>query len=314
MSKDIIQTTGGTLYQQDLDFIYQTICDVFHCSTDQIVDLQPLQRGLSNSVLTFELNGGKYVFRFPGLGSDLLIDRGRESMIQSQADEARVDTTLIAMSVSKGWKIARYINNRGFDYKNVSDIFRGVRLLHKLHKTPVKVRYEFDVKKKWEAIRDLTPTEAYGENYPDFPDFSLIQERVYKLYDLAKKDGIPMCLTQGDSRDENFLINDSEIYLTDWEYAGYGDPGFDIGTYICGGDHSREEVDRVLFIYFGHEPDPIEKRHFYAWIAITGFFYMHWTMFKESSGQKIGYLKPLWYRFAREYSKIALELYEEVEE
>lgn len=68
MAKDIIQTTGGTLYQQDLDLIYQTICDVFHCSTDQIVDLQPLQRGLSNSVLTFELNGGKYVFRFPGLG------------------------------------------------------------------------------------------------------------------------------------------------------------------------------------------------------------------------------------------------------
>ena len=64
MANDIIQTTGGTLYQQDLDFINHTICDVFNCSAEQIVDLQPLQRGLSNSVLTFEL----YVFRFPGLG------------------------------------------------------------------------------------------------------------------------------------------------------------------------------------------------------------------------------------------------------
>ena len=106
------------------------------------------------------------------------------------------------------------------------------------------------------------------------------------------------------------MINDSEIYLTDWEYAGYGDPGFDIGSYVCGGDHSKEEVDRVLFIYFGRDPSLIEKRHFYAWIAITGFFYMHWTMFKEASGQKIGYLKPLWYRFAKEYSKIALAMYE----
>ena len=308
----MIQTTGGVLNQTDLDFIYQTICEVFNCNKEQIVDLKPLQKGLSNSVLTFQLNGGKYVFRFPGLGSEVLIDRGRESMIQSQANDARVDTTLVAMSVSEGWKIARYINNRGFDYHNVSDIVRGIRLLRKLHEAPVKVRYEFDVKTKWEAIKDMTPDDQYGENYPDFPEFNVIKDRVYKLFELANTDGISKCLTQGDSRDENFLINDSEIYLTDWEYAGYNDPGFDIGTYVCGGDHTDEEVDRVLFVYFGHEPEPVEKRHFYAWIAITGFFYMHWTMFKEASGQKIGYLKPQWYRFARDYSKKALALYEEV--
>ena len=313
MGSNYIQTTGGTLYEKDIEEIYAIICDVFNCKIEQINNLKPLQKGLSNSVLTFEVNGGKYVFRFPGLGSEVLIDRGRESMIQSQANDARVDTTLVAMSVSKGWKIARFINNRGFDYKNVSDVFRGVRLIHKLHDAPVKVRYEFDVKSKWEAIRDLTPADQYGENYSDFPDFAGIRDRVYKLYELTKNDGISKCLTQGDSRDENFLINDSEIYLTDWEYAGYNDPGFDIGTYICGGDHTDEEVDRVLFIYFGHEPEPVEKRHFYAWIAITGFFYMHWTMFKEASGQKIGYLKPQWYRFARDYSKKALALYEEVQ-
>ena len=188
-------------------------------------------------------------------------------------------------------------------------MYRGIRLIRKLHDAPVKVRWEFDVKRKWESIRDITPVDHYGDNYPDFPDFSDIKENIYKLYDLVMDDGIPKCITQGDSRDENFLINDSEIYLTDWEYAGYGDPGFDIGTYICGGDHSRDDVDRVLFVYFGHEPNEIEKRHFYAWISITGFFYMHWTMYKEASGQKIGYLKPLWYRFARDYSKLALEMY-----
>ncbi len=309
MSETTIQTTGGVLHEQDLNFIYKTICEVFNCSREQIMDLKPLQKGLSNSVLSFELNGGKYVFRFPGLGSEILIDRGRESMIQSQAYEARVDTTLVAMSVSKGWKIAKFVNHRDFDYKNISDVYRGVRLLNKLHHSSVKVRWEFDVKEKWESIRDMTPEECYGDNFAEFPEFSAIKERVYKLFELTKEDGISKCVTQGDARDENFLINDSEIYLTDWEYGGYNDPGFDIGTYICGGDHSREEVDRILFIYFGHKPNKIEKRHFYAWIAITGFFFMHWTMFKESAGQKIGYLKPLWYRFANEYSVLALDMY-----
>ncbi len=309
MSDNTIQTTGGVLHEKDLNFINKTICEVFNCNEDQILDLKPLQKGLTNSVLSFELNGGKYVFRFPGLGSEILVDRGRESMIQSQAYEARVDTTLIAMSVSKGWKIAKFVPHRDFDYKNVSDIYRGVRLLNKLHHFSAKVRWEFDVKEKWESIKEMIPEECYGENFAEYPEFASIRDRVYELVELSKQDGIPHCITHGDARDENFLINDSEIYLTDWEYGGYNDPGFDLGTYICGGDHSDEEVDRILFIYFGHKPNDIEKRHFYAWIAITGFFFMHWCMFKESAGQKVGYLKPLWYRFAKDYSVRALEMY-----
>ena len=186
---------------------------------------------------------------------------------------------------------------------------RGIILLRKLHQVTPKVRWEFDLMQKWEEIRDMIPTDKYGDNFTEFVDFSSIRDKIYQLYILAKNDGIKNCLTHGDCRDENFLINDSEIHLIDWEYAGYGDPGFDVGSYICGGEHTEKEVDRILFTYFGKQPTVIEKRHFYAYIAITGFFYMHWTMFKESKGQKVGYLKPLWYNYAKSYSQKALELY-----
>ena len=280
-----IQTTGGVLHPQDIEFINNCICEVFDCETSQITELKPLQKGLSNSVLSFKYNGGKYVFRYPGLGSEILIDRGRESIVQKQIEDAGVDTSLVAI--------------------------RGIIQLRKLHAVRPKVRWEFDIKEKWESIRDMTPADKYGENFSQFPDFMEIRERIYKLYEFAQADGIKKCLTHGDCRDENFLINDHEIHLIDWEYAGYGDPGFDIGTYVCGGDHSEEEVDRILFTYFGRKPSVQEQRHFYAYIAISGFFYMHWTMYKESQGQEIGYLKPLWYHFAKEFSKRALPLYHE---
>ena len=288
---DLIQTTGGVLHPEDIEFINSCICEVFSCGPSQITELQPLQKGLSNSVLSFRFNGGKYVFRYPGLGSEILIDRGRESIVQKQIEDAGVDTSLVAMSVRYGW--------------------RGILQLRRLHAVRPKVRWEFDIKEKWESIRDITPADKYGENFAQFPEFKEIKERIYKLYELAKTDGIKKCLTHGDCRDENFLINDHEIHLIDWEYAGYGDPGFDIGTYVCGGDHSEKEVDRILFTYFGRKPSLKEQRHFYAFIAISGFFYMHWTMYKESQGQEIGYLKPLWYHFAKEYSKKALPLYNE---
>lgn len=306
-----IQTTGGLLHQSDIDAIYKTIADVFSCRKEDISDLKPLQKGITNSVLSFVCRGGKYVYRYPGTGSEILVDRGREAMLQSLASEIGIDSTLIATSISYGWRIARYVPSRSFDYKNISDVVRGVQTLRKLHEAQVKVRWEFDVQKKWEQLRDMIPEEKYGDNFPEYPGFSTIKDRVYKLYELSKKDNISKCLSHGDSRDENFLINENEIYLIDWEYAGYGDPGFDIGTYVAGGDHSREEVDQILFIYFRREPTMLEKRHFYAWIAISGFFYMHWCMFKESTGQKVGYLKPLWYRFAKEYSLLSLDMYKE---
>ncbi len=306
-----IQTTGGVLYPSDIEYIKNYICEVFDCSSESITDLKPLQKGLSNSVLSFRYNGGKYVFRYPGLGSEILIDRGRESIVQKQIEEADVDTSLVAMSVRYGWRISRYVETRTFNYHDVNDMVRGILQLRKLHAIRPKVRWEFDIKEKWESIRDMTPADKYGENFAEFPEFKEIKERIYKLYELAKTDGIKKCLTHGDCRDENFLINDQEIHLIDWEYAGYGDPGFDIGTYVCGGDHTEDEVDRIIFTYFGRKPSIKEQRHFYAYIAISGFFYMHWTMYKESQGQKIGYLKPLWYHFAKEYSKKALPLYKE---
>lgn len=307
---DSIRTTGGVLHQSDMEFINNCICEVFDCESSQITELQPLQKGLSNSVLSFKFNGGKYVFRYPGLGSEILIDRGRESIVQKQIEDAGVDTSLVAMSVRYGWRISRYVETRPFNYHDVNDMVRGILQLRKLHAVRPKVRWEFDIKEKWESIRDMTPEDKYGEHFADYPDFKEVKKRIYSLYELAKKDGIKKCLTHGDCRDENFLINNDEIHLIDWEYAGYGDPGFDIGSYVCGGNHSEKEVDRILFTYLGRNPSLKEQRHFYAYIAITGFFYMHWTMYKESQGQIIGYLKPQWYHFAKEYSKKALPLYQ----
>lgn len=304
-----IQTTGGILHSSDLGFITQCICDVFQCDPSQITELEPLQKGWTNSVLGFKYNGGYYVYRFPGTGSEILVDRGRESIVQKQIEDAGVDTTLVAMSVQHGWRISRFIENRPFDYHDINDMVRGIILLRKLHKITPKVRWEFDLKDKWESLRNMIPDNQYGENCTLFEEFNDIRDRIYELYELAKTDGIHRCLTHGDCRDENFLINNTEIHLIDWEYAGYGDPGVDIGSYVCGGEHSEADINRILFTYFGRTPSNKEKRHYYAYIAITGFFYMHWTMFKESKGQAVGYIKTLWYHYAKEYSSKAMKMY-----
>lgn len=300
-----VQTTGGLFTEESRRIVLSNICHVFDCQRSDIEDLTPVQAGLTNVVLSFQYNGGKYVYRHPGLGSDALVERGRETIMQKIVKDAGIDTTLIAMDVDEGWRISRYIEHAKFDYKNLNDMVRAIMLFRRLHEAPCHVRWSFDVIKKAEGIKKQTPPEKYGR----FPDFDAVRERIYKLAELAETDGIKKCNIHGDARDENFLINKDEIYLIDWEYGGYGDPGFDIGSYVCGGEHTLAEVDQILFTYYRHKPTEIQRRHFYAYIAITGWFYMHWTMLKLSKGQKVGDLKEKWYHFAKNFSVITLPLY-----
>ena len=300
-----IQTTGGLFTDESRKVILANISRVFGCKEDDVEELVPIQAGMTNVVLSFKLNGGKYVYRHPGLGSEALVERGRETIMQKVVEEAGIDTTLIAMDVDEGWRIARFVEHWDFDYNNLNDMVRAMMLFRRLHAAPAHVRWNFDVIKKAEGIKDQIPPEKYGK----FPDFETVRKRVYQLAELAEEDGIKKCNIHGDARDVNFLINEEEIYLIDWEYGGYGDPGFDIGSYVCGGSHTLAEIDRILFTYFRHKPTDIQRRHFLAYIAITGWFFMHWTMLKQSKGQFVGIHKEQWYHFAKNYSLIALPMY-----
>lgn len=300
-----IQTTGGLYTEATQQVVLNNICNVFNCTQDEIEDLKPVQAGLTNIVLSFRLNGGKYVYRHPGLGSDILVERGRETIMQKIVEDAGIDTTLVAMDVEDGWRIGRFIEHYDFDYNNLNDMVRAVMLFRRLHEAPCHVRWNFDVIKKAERIRDQIPAEKYGH----FPDFENVRSRIYQLAELAEHDGIKKCNIHGDARDVNFLINKEEIHLIDWEYGGYGDPGFDIGSYVCGGTHKLSDIDRILFTYYRRKPTDIQKRHFYAYVGITGWFFMHWAMLKLSKGQGVGPLKEQWYHFAKNMSLIALPMY-----
>ena len=300
-----IQTTGGLFTDETRQAVLANISNVFGCAESDIEELVPVQAGLTNIVLSFRLNGGKYIYRHPGLGSDSLVERGRETIMQKVVEEAGIDTTLIAMDVDEGWRIARFVEHWEFDYNNLNDMVRAMMLFRRLHAAPAHVRWNFDLVKEATGIRSQIPPEKFG----NFPDFESIQNRVYRLAELAETDGISKCNIHGDARDENFIINEEEIYLIDWEYAGYGDPGFDIGSYVCGGQHTLSDIDRILFTYFRRKPTDVQRRHFLAYIAITGWFFLHWTMLKQSKGQAVGILKEQWYHFAKNYSLLALPMY-----
>ena len=151
-----IQTTGGLFTDESRKIINSNICRVFGCREEDIEELVPVQAGMTNIVLSFRLNGGKYIYRHPGLGSDALVDRGRETIMQKVVEDAGIDTTLVAMDVDEGWRIGRYIEHWDFDYFNLNDMVRAMMLFRRLHAAPCHVRWNFDVIKKPFKSKNLT--------------------------------------------------------------------------------------------------------------------------------------------------------------
>ena len=149
-----IKTTGGLFTEESRRIVLSNICKVFDCEEQDIEELKPVQAGLTNVVLSFKLNGGKYVYRHPGLGSEILVERGRETIMQKIVEDAGIDTTLIAMDVDEGWRIGRFIEHWDFDYNNLNDMVRAIMLFRRLHAAPCHLRWNFDVIKKAEGIRD----------------------------------------------------------------------------------------------------------------------------------------------------------------
>lgn len=241
----------------------------------------------------------KYVYRHPSIFSNNLINRGRESYMQLFADACGIDTTLINMNINEGWRISEYIESNALNYENESDIKTAISTIRKLHENKSKVEWHFNVYDLVVALKVKFDAEKSLKQYNLFN----ISKQIEQLYILTNNDNIPYCNCHGDCRDTNFLFRQKgDPILIDWEFAGFADPGFDIGSFVAGGVFDDEMVEMILKTYLNHEPNVIEMRHYYALIAITSFSYFLLTEYYICCGQgkeeltslhqsRLGYIK-----------------------
>lgn len=285
--------------------ILTNICTALRCNDSDITDIHQIKRGMTNTIFSFTVGNTKYIYRHPGRGTEKIIDRSREARAQEVAQTLGLDPTLIKCEPSKGWKLSSYIENVPFDYTNLDDERRGIELIRRLHSNPTTLGWSFDMLERAVDMQAIVSSDYYDA----YSQFSALREMISQLYAFTKQDGYQLEMCHNDACDSNILLGKNGTYLIDWEYAGDNDPAADIGSFIVGCEHTREDCDRILKLYFGRDLTEKEKRHYYAYIAINGYFLFSWAIYKESTGQNLGNFTYMWYQYALKYGKIALQLY-----
>ena len=298
------------LFLENLDSeIFDNIVGVLGCEKCEIHDVYPLKQGLTNLSCHFATNDGEWVYRHPGVGTELLVNRQDELVALKTAAELGLDHTFLHEDPARGWKISKFVANRkNLDGHDEAHLKTAMEMARKLHECDVTLDRSFSFYEEGTAYeKKLLERGPIVIN-----DWNDMKEQATRLNELLVKDAGKPVLCHNDLFGLNFLIDQQgDINLIDWEYAGMSDYANDFGTFSVCEQLSEEEMRQGLTFYFGRTPTDVEWRHNLGQVGMAGWCWYAWSLLKESEGGDAGEWAYTYYRYAKTYLKKALALYDE---
>lgn len=310
------QYPGGVIYEFDYfeelrrfdknyvaharSHIIDNIKSVFRCEDADVTDFRKISEGLTNISFIFRIDGKDYIYRHPGDGTEKIIDRSHERACLEKAKELGIDPTYIYMDVDEGWKISAYVPSfREPDYASEDDTRRILEVLRRLHSSPVKVDWGL---RPWEDALEIE--RLLRAKAPDcFQPYEELKERIGQLYQETIGDGVEKCFCHADTYKHNWMFKpDGGIVLIDWEYAGYSDPGIDVGYYIVDAMYDRARARAVIREYLREDWTPAQEKHYLIYTALIAWYWFVWALYRESCGAAMGESLGNWLEMAKYYA------------
>ena len=216
-----------------------------------------LDGGITNSNFRVDVSGESFALRIAGNGTDLLgIDRGNEYAANLAAGKLGIAPEVIHVIQPEGYLITRFINARQFPIEEITqadNIRRVIELVRKIHSIP-EIPGEFSVFRTVENYAETA--RKFNVELPENIDFLMERSHEAETAIMSTPQSLRPC--HNDLLNANFLINDEQIFILDWEYAGMGDIFFDLANFSTNHELSEEQDRWELECYFGK----VTEKHF----------------------------------------------------
>jgi thiamine kinase-like enzyme len=207
----------------------------------------PLAGGITNHNFKVEVRGEAFVLRMGGAQTGLLgIDREVEYQASLRAAEVGVGPEVAGFIKEGGWLVTRFIDGRPIAPDKMlqrETIGRVAAALRRFHDAaPIPGR--FDAHEVVEEYR--REAEAHGVEIPEgYRAAHRMSERIRDV-----RGAQPLVPCHNDLLNANFL-DDGQIRIVDWEYAGMGDRFFDLANLSVNHEFGPAEDGALLAAYFG---------------------------------------------------------------
>lgn len=280
--------------------ILDTIIEVFDVDYIDIKDIEQMKKGMTNLSFLFTVKKERYVFRVPGRGTDLLINRSEEATAYNKVKDLNISDEIVYIDPHKGFKITKFYEDiTTVDPYNDEEVEKAMRVIRDLHEANLKVDHDFDIVERISHYKTIC-----NDLKVEFPnDYYLISKKIDKIIDYISKNRKDKRLCHIDPVSTNFLVfNDKSMRLIDWEYAGMSDPIMDIAMFGIYQQYSDSQIDNLLKVYLEREPNTYEYKVFYGYVALTSYLWYLWTLYKEALGDHYGEYAMMEFDFAHNYS------------
>lgn len=285
----------------------ELVASVFQVDESQIQQIRCLKAGMTNQSFLFEIYGKHYICRIPGAGTDLLINRKQEQTVYNTVMPLHITEHIVYFNGNTGYKIAEfYEGSRNSNASDWDDMRSCMKVLKQLHEAKLTVDHKFDMRERINFYETLC--KSHGTI--SFEDYDQIRQWMDQLMNRLDQLGRPECLCHIDSVADNFLfLSNGQIRLIDWEYAGMCDPLIDIAMCAIYSYYDEADVERLMELYLDRAPTQEERQIIYSYIALGGFLWSLWAIYKGTLGEEFGEYTLIMYRYAKDYYRKTLKIF-----
>jgi thiamine kinase-like enzyme len=215
----------------------------------------PLEGGITNHNYRVRLGGQEYVLRLHGKDTDLLgISREAEVLASSAAAELGIGPEVAASFA--GGMVTRFVPCRALSTRQVAQRAEEIATaLRRFHDAETVLPADF-----WVPELVQRYSRMLAQRDAEVPqELELAGELAGRIATALPAVERRPC--HNDLLSGNLICADasSRVMIVDWEYAGMGDPWFDLGNLSVNNDFDDAEDERLLHAYHGREPLPGQR-------------------------------------------------------
>ena len=218
---------------------------------DRGLAVEPLEGGITNRNYVVSVDGERFVLRIPGADTELLgIDRENEHRAATVAAEAGVGPEVVAFLPDAGNVfVTRFVEGAHIpeaDLRREDVLGAVVTSVRALHGCP-PIPAAFPVFRIVEAYARVASER--GVPVPAaYADAQALARRIEAAFARAPA---PSITCHDDLLNANFLRDGDHVWIVDYEYAGMGDPFFDLANLSVNNDLDADAQELLLRLYFG---------------------------------------------------------------
>jgi thiamine kinase-like enzyme len=216
------------------------------------VSIEPLGGGITNRNFKIGVGGEQFVLRIGGTDTELLgIDRAAEHAASRIAAELGLGPEVVAFIEPEGYLVTRFVDGE-VGKVDVERVGAALRILHGGPALPGR----FDSFRVVETYR-ITARD-HGVAVPSAYDAAKeFADRIEH-----RRSGAPLRPCHNDLLNANFIDDGVRLWLVDWEYAGMGDPFFDLGNFAVNHELAEEGENALLAAYGSENGDALVLMRF----------------------------------------------------